>query len=178
MTTVTRAEYARQRGWSRGTVTRAVQSGRLVETPDGLIDIEASDERYAATADPGRADVAQRHAEYRAARTTPQSREIGGTYQAARAVKEKFLAMEAKRSYEVNIGRLVEKAEVEASVADTVVTFRQSLENMPHMIAPLLVGREQEYIRATLREEIHFRLAEMEKHFRSKLQELGQGHGG
>lgn len=187
---VSKAEYARLKGWNRSTVTRAADAGRLVLTGDGKVDVAASDARYAETADPGRADVAQRHAAGRAgddfARIDQQPKrqqqqedhapapdKIGNSYQAARAVKEKYAAMEAKRLYEVNIGKLVEKSDVINIVADVVIGFRQSLENLPHAIAPQIIGKDQDAIRAMIKEEINIRLNDMEKRFSYELSELG-----
>ncbi|MGH8248844.1 MAG: hypothetical protein ACREUU_20745 [Gammaproteobacteria bacterium] len=39
----TMAEYARHAGVDRSTVTRWRQKGSLVQTPDGLVDVVASD---------------------------------------------------------------------------------------------------------------------------------------
>lgn len=62
---VTRAEFARQMGVNRSTVTRWAEAGRLVVLADGRIDAEASRHRLAQTTG-GRDDVAARHAAGRA----------------------------------------------------------------------------------------------------------------
>jgi hypothetical protein len=66
VTTETRSAFARRIGIHKSNVTRAAQEGRIVLTDDGLVDVEASLVRYAATKG-GRSDVAARHAEKRGA---------------------------------------------------------------------------------------------------------------
>lgn len=70
MTTVfglSRREFAKELGCSVGWVQKLVETGRCVLTADGKIDGPASKARIAATADPGRRDVADRHAQARGA---------------------------------------------------------------------------------------------------------------
>lgn len=177
---VTQAEFARLQGVARSYVTKLKAAGRLVLTDDGLVDVEASRARIAATADPNRDDVAQRYAEARHNSQTPPPKPpappgppsadtIGNSYQAARAVKEKFAAMTAKLEYERAIGKLVERADMEAAVEDVVATLRQALENLPHRAAPELVGKDLDAIRATLRQEIFDLLSEAEREFSRRL---------
>ncbi len=40
---LTKAAYARRKGVNRSAVTRAVHYGRVIVTPDGLVDVAASD---------------------------------------------------------------------------------------------------------------------------------------
>lgn len=69
MTTETRAAFARRLGFDRSRITQLAGQGRVVLTPDGkLIEVEASLARMAATADPGRMDVVERHAAERASK--------------------------------------------------------------------------------------------------------------
>lgn len=67
MTTATQAAFARQIGYDKSRVTQLKHAGRIVMAPGGkLVDVEASLARIAETADPGRRDVAERHASARA----------------------------------------------------------------------------------------------------------------
>lgn len=67
MTTATQAAFARQIGYDKSRVTQLKHAGRIVMAPGGkLVDVEASLARIAETADPGRRDVAERHAAARA----------------------------------------------------------------------------------------------------------------
>lgn len=58
--------FARYLGVNKGTVSRARKAGRLVITPEGLVDFEASAARWHDTAG-ARRDVAARHAQNRGA---------------------------------------------------------------------------------------------------------------
>lgn len=60
------AAFARWLGVNKSTVTRARRAGRLVMTPEGLVDFEASAARWHETKG-ARADVAARHAANRGA---------------------------------------------------------------------------------------------------------------
>jgi hypothetical protein len=58
------SSFARFMGVNKSTVTRARRAGRLVMTPEGLVDFEASAARWHQTAG-GRTDVSARHAQNR-----------------------------------------------------------------------------------------------------------------
>lgn len=176
MTLATQAEFARQQGKARSYITALKQAGRIV-MEGGKVNVEASLARIAETADPNRDDVKERWAEQRAAPVVAVDVEnhdkIGSSYQEARAVKEKFAAMTAKLDYERAIGKMVERADVEASIEDVTSVIRQALEQMPHRTAPELVGKDLDAIRATLKQEIHGALAEMEREFSKRVEQLG-----
>jgi hypothetical protein len=169
---VTQAEFARIMGYARSYVTQLKKEGRLVLSEQGLVDVEASKTKIAATADPNREDVSQRHQKARDGETqkhTDPADKIGNSFQTARAVKERYLALNAKLDYEKQIGELVSKAEMQAAVADVVTTFRQGLENMPHRVSAELVGKDINEIRIILKQAIQHELANMERNFTEKL---------
>ena len=174
MTTVSQAEFARMEGKARSYITALKTAGRLVMTADGKVDVEASRARIAGTSDPNRDDVSKRWAETRATPEEPSAADkIGSSYQAARAVKEKFAAMTAKLDYERAIGKMVEKTEVANAIEDVTSVIRQTLENLPHRTAPELVGKDLDAIRATLKQEVHAALADMEREFTKRLNQMG-----
>lgn len=180
MTTLTQSAYARQLGVSRSYITKLKAEGRLVMTADDLVDVEKSNAKIDATRDPNRDDVAARHAEARqpaaAKAPAPETDKVGNTYQAARAVKEKYAAMTAKLDYERASGQMIERAAVEAAVEDVMTVVRQSLEQQPHRVAPMLVGHDLDHIRATLKQENHSVLAEMVKEFGNRIRQMaGEG---
>ena len=181
MTTgISQAEFARQIGVDRAHVTRLKQAGRLVMADDGKVDAAASCARIAATADPNRDDVAARHAAAKvSAPPAPPdtSDKVGNSYQAARAVKEKYLALDAKATYEQRIGDLIPRAEVQAALDDLVAFARAGIENLPHRVAGLLVGKDYDAILATLRQEVVGLMADMHKDAGRKLAELTEGQG-
>lgn len=166
--TMTQAEYAAHRGVQRSYITRLKQEGRLVMTPDGRVDVAASDTRIGATADPNRDDVASRHQAARtgSSGTAPAADGVGNSYQAARAVKERFLALEAKRAYEEAMGLLRDGREVEAVVATAMTELRQRLESLASTTAPELAAMTDEgRVRAYLRDEINHALESAAHHF-------------
>ncbi|MDX9717223.1 MAG: hypothetical protein RBT67_07610 [Thauera sp.] len=169
-------------------VTELRTSGRLVLTDDGKrVLVAESLERIQATRDPARDDVSQRHAEARATKAAADtevdepgsadasgdpaadadgSDEIGNGYQAARAVKERYLAMSAKRDYEVSIGKLVPAADVRQAIAGAVTTLRTDLENLPDTLAPVLAAETDEArCRLLLADEIEHILGNLAARF-------------
>jgi DNA-binding protein Fis len=197
MSTATQAEFARLMGVNRSTVTRTwKQAGRLVMVGD-LVDVEASRARILATADLARSDVAERHAAERGAvvgqgvetvkvgagdtatarsealpPTTPTIDHIGNSYQAARAVKEKYAALSAKAEYERLIADLLPRQDVDQALDDLVATVRSGLENLPHRAAGQLVGKDYDAIIALLKQEVVDMMSEMHKSARQQLATL------
>jgi len=182
MTTVSRAEFARLMGVNKSAVTRWAEKGQIV-TVSGQVDVEASRARLQETGGE-RPDVADRHAQERAAKissggavSVPKTDGVGNSYQAARAVKEKYLALDAKASYEQRIGQLIPRADVEQALDDLVAAVRAGVENLPHRIAAQLVGKDLDTVRALLKQEIGGIMAEMHGGARKRLAELTQEAG-
>lgn len=160
------------------------KAGRAVRAPGGKLWLKAESlAAYRAGKDPSKQGVADRHAAARAAsppppntgsqddpaqRSQPTERDaaIGSSYQQARAVKEKFFALEAKRAYEVAIGTLRDAREVEGLVATAMVEIRQRLENLATSIAPVVAAQSDEAaVRTTLREAFEHTLKSASHHF-------------
>ena len=143
MTTLTQAQFARHLGVDRAHITRLKQAGRLVLTPAGQVDVEASEARIAATADPAHAG-----------KTAGQemSDKVTATFQQSRAVRERYGALTAKAEYEAMIGKLVDADAARSAVADLCVNFRQAVEVWPDTIGPLLVQKELTEIRQIMQE--------------------------
>lgn len=172
---VKQAEFARLMGVHPSYVTRLKQSGRLVLDEDGTVNVEASRLRILETSDPNRDDVAARHAAARGgmgggAADAP----VPGSYQAARARKEKYLALQAQLDYERAAGKLIDRVAVERAVAGAVTLFRQRLENLPHRTAPLLISKTLDEIRGVLRDEVRSAFAELERELEARLNEIGE----
>lgn len=164
-------------------VTALRKAGRLVLTDDGrAVKVAESLARIAATRDPAMQAVADRHAAARETKSerqemsadgehgtrSPQSGadKIGNSYQAARAVKERYHAMAAKRDYEISIGKLLDAEDVRSVVASTITVLRTNLETMPDTIAPLVSAENDESkIRAILAEAVEHALAELARTF-------------
>jgi len=178
---VTQAEFARLIGVGRSYVTALKKADRLVLNAIGNVLVEESKKRIAETSDPNRDDVAARHAAARQEAPIetdnddkPEDETPGGhDYHKARAQKEHYFAEQARIDYERAIGKLIEKSDVAAAIEDVTSVIRQVLENMPHRTAPELVGKDLDAIRATLKQEVHNALADMEREFSKRLERMG-----
>lgn len=182
-------EFAALAGWRRSYVTELRKAGRLVLDDTGRrVRVAESLARIEATRDPAKAAVAARHAATRAAASpadhspgvgnmAPEAPpppaaaigaddRIGSSYQAARAVKERYLALDAKRAYESAIGKLIEADQVRHAVAAAATTLRTSLEQIPDTLAAQLAAESDETrIRALLAEAIELALSELSRQF-------------
>lgn len=179
MNKLNQTQFAKHLGVQKSYVTQLKQSGRLIFTDDGLVDVEASLIRIKETADPNRDDVTTRHAnargnelpkvETKPEKTKKEKTVSEVTFSEARAKEQHYKSLQAELEYQKAIGELVSVADMKNAVGDIVTTFRQSLENIPHRAAPQFVGKELDFIRATLKQEISHALNEMERNFDEKL---------
>lgn len=150
MNAVSRAEFARLMGVNKSTVTRWAEKGQIV-VESGQVNVEASRERLRETGG-ARPDVADRHAAERGqkvgagetaqaaqppAAAQPDDR-VGNSYQAARAVKEKYNALQSKLEYERQSGNLIPKEDVDAALKALGASVRAKLDVLPDQLAPLL----------------------------------------
>ena len=143
MITGSQAEFARKYGYSKAAITQFKKAGRLVFVSPGVLDFEASRQRIIDTADPNRADVAKRHAALRNPDVEEDKATVSAnSFQNAKTVKEKYLALQAKLDYEVSSGLLVEWEKVEKVIADRGIQFKDGLLLMSRKIAPLIVGKD------------------------------------
>lgn len=191
MTTLRQIEFAGLMGVDRSHVTRLKHDGRLVMTADGLVEVEASRDRILATTG-GRDDVAARWARERAqtpASTPPappagQETGVAGEDEAqttradAMARKEHYLALQAKLDYERATGAVIPRPEVQSALDDLIAFARAGIENLPHRVAGLLVGKDYDAILGTLRQEVVGLMDDMHKDARRKLAELTEGGQG
>jgi len=160
MKTATLAEFAKIRDVHKSTVTRYKQSGRLVFTDDGLVDVEASNQRIADTADPNRDDVVRRHANNKGMEM-PDEQVQSGDYQKARAKKEKYHALHAKADYEEKIGQLVKREDIDRDWAEVATTLRSHIERIADVLpAELAVEQDPKRIRTILKKHINDALTE------------------
>ena len=168
-----RSQYAAHIGKSPGYITQLAAQGRVVFTPDGrFVDVAKTDALRAATADPGKQHVADRHNAARAAQTSPPMpiyqpdddspanapqrpamadtaaqaamTAAGNTYQQAKAVEKRYQALEAKRAYDVAMGQLRDAREVEHAVATAFTATRTALQNLAQTLAPVLAAATTE----------------------------------
>ena len=182
--TTTARELAERLGFKPHYGHQLVKDGRFVLAPDGKrVLVAQSLARYNATKDPSKQGVADRHAAARAAADDSDDHDadsapayrpaqgaseaaVGNSYQQARAVKEKFLALEAKRAYEVAIGQLRDSREVEGLAATAMTELRIRLENLATTVAPMLTNQPDEAkVRALLQDQFANALESASHHF-------------
>ena len=156
----TKTAFALRLGVHKSQITRAAHAGRLVLMKDGMVDVEASVERWYATK-AGRDDVSARHAANRAggdasgaasadpAASGPQSIPATGatggatdgmleTRAAAQARKESAGAdlLELERAQK--LGALILREDVDAAMKFIGAAMRAALDVMPDQTAPLV----------------------------------------
>ena len=169
MTVVNQSQFAALQGFSVGYVTKLKQQGRLVLTREGKVDVEASVRRIRDTEDPNRSEV---RARWRAERPAPVNSAVTSdiapgadaetsgdgsemNYQDARAMKERFLALQAQADYQRSVGELVSSSDVRLAALNLGTLLRTSLEGLPDRLsAELAALSEPEAIRARLVEEV------------------------
>lgn len=167
--TMSFSEFARHIGRSPSYITLLRQKDRLVLTQDGKrVQVEESKQRIAATEDPSKQPVAARHEAARLDRAarhaepSPESQEGEGDdpadpspeYQLWRARRERAAALREELKLGEDAKDYLKRADVEATVADLVSSFRSAIETLDDRLAPLLASESDvNKIRAILTEE-------------------------
>lgn len=161
---LTQAEFARHVGCHPSHVSRLKAAGRLVMVGH-LVDVEASEKLIEETR--SREDVAERHALARGDDDAVADPAASLGIQRAREIKERYLALEAKRAYEEACGRLLVKDEVTATVAGMATSFRVAMEALPMALASRIValGADEAAIEALLSREIERALSDLSDSF-------------
>lgn len=157
--TGSKAEFSRKYGYSKAAVTQFDKAKKLVYVAPGIIDFEASIRLINDTSDPARIDVKHRHAMKRG-ETEISISDVHGSFQKARAIKEKYLAMMARLEFEKEEGLLIEKSYVEKVIFERGRQFRDGVITASRRIAPKIAGKEsvkeiEELINAEMRQMLH-----------------------
>ncbi len=127
--------YAKHRGVSLAAVQKAIHSGRITPTSDGLIDSERADAEWSAKTRPGQRRTKQ------AAPPQPIEAPAGGLdYFRARAIRESYLARLAKIEFEERTAKLVSRDEVQVAAFTNGRTVRDNLLNIPDRLAATLAA--------------------------------------
>lgn len=153
MDVLTKSEFAASRGWSKPYVSKLVKLGRLVLTPDGRVDVTATDALLAETADPSKGGVTQRHEQERIAKGVTSHIQAGAAltehpepvtgkpdFQKARAHREHYLSLLAEDEYLKQHGLLAEVPAVENAAFATGRMLRDLLLGLPKQISPELAA--------------------------------------
>lgn len=182
---MTQAAFSRHIGKTRGYVTQLKTHGRLVMTADGKrVMVAESMQLIADTEDPNRVDVKERHAQARTQGVgtadtldAPDYDENTPKLGKAKAKEAHYKALQAEIAYKKEVGELVDKQEMQAAVSDCVLVFKQGIENLPHLVAPELVGKDVNAVRGTLKQYVFDALQDMERNFKQKITEAGDAAG-
>ena len=93
-------------------------------------------------------------------------------YQAARAKREHYNALQAEADYRAKIRDLLEAPRVRAILADILTELRGQLESLPYTLSPALAAETSEQtVQSMLQTEIENALAAAAQ----RLEKLGQG---
>ena len=175
-------EFAAHLGCAPSYVTKLKQAGRLVLDESGKVKVAESIALIEATRDPAKRAVAARHAEERGATLSPPPLAEEGDaeapaianpdYQAARAKREHYAALQAEADYRAKIRELLDAGKVRAVLADVLTELRTQVEAIPHTLAPALAAMTDE---ATVKSAL---VAEIESALHTasaRLEKLGRG---
>lgn len=145
------------------------KDGRLVMAPDGKnVLVAESIARIAATRDPAKQGVAERHAQDRGAHantghdTTPDDQADpteaptgnGYNFQDSKAKREHYAAEREHTTFLKEAGQLMDRTEVAATFARAGTTLRSKLESWQATLPPQLAGRDEAAIRIVLADQV------------------------
>ena len=153
----TQQDFARRIGVVKSRVTKLRQDGRIV-MHGKLVNAEASLELVRGSADPSRAL-------HQAAPVDAEPANAIG-YQLSRAMREQYMALEAKRVYEQACGKFVSAQDVAAASADAATIVRTRLENLPEqLVARLAAAFDEQQSRAVCTDLIEEILSTLSSEF-------------
>lgn len=161
--TATLKQFAAIAGFrSVGRVHELRKEGKLVLTDDGLVRVAESIALIAATRDPSKAGVVERHAAERAAKEaaqepasdsddSAQAEALPSLYGSHAERRAKALADDAeesarrkRRENEIEEGRLLWRDQIEPAIGQAFGRLRQALESTAHELAPELAAIDDE----------------------------------
>jgi hypothetical protein len=163
MANVSLREFCRMQQWNPGYGHKLKEQGRLVvvvENDRERIDVAASLERLAETADPAKAHMAGVNARQREQHRGPAAAPppppapapaANSTYQQAKTAREVFEAKTAELEYRKAMGEVVLIAAVRAEMAPRVAQLREALLALSARLAPVVAAEtDPKKIRALL----------------------------
>ena len=160
---MTLAEFSQHLGRSRTYAYQLRKEDRLVMTADGKhVLVAESTARIAATADPARRGVAERHARERGEDLDDETYDAsdddgspkGYNFQRSKAKREHYAAERERTAARKEAGELIEVGEHVAAFSRAGAAIRATLEAWAAMLPPQLVGRDEAEIRATVADQV------------------------
>lgn len=178
MSLMSQADFARHIGKTPGYITQQKDAGRIV-MQGRMVNVEETIKLMDETKDPSKAGVADRHDREREQKQAIQpvsgqagyvlddmTGKAGSAYQQARAMKEKYAAMQAKITYEKEVGKLLEASDVAFPLADAISILRNKLESMPDIhSAQFAAESDEQKIRTIMMDYVEHMLGELSQSF-------------
>lgn len=179
---LTRSDFARLKGWSKGYVSKLGSQGRLLLSPDGtLVDVTATLALLTRSSDPSKAYVAQRNAAGRVERDVGRhvrhdapaadDAAAGGaspggssddSYARNKARREGSLAEMAELELQERLGKVIDRERVEATVESLYRTLRDALLGLPTRLAPEIAAMTDSFeIEVKMRDAIRSLLTDL-----------------
>jgi hypothetical protein len=152
---VTQAAFARLKGWDRSTVSQYAKTGRIVLTASGSVDVDASEERLAESADPSKEGVRERHRRDRNRKgargiETEPNDTTWHLLQKARAQAEQHRAALLKLEREEKEGLVCDAEAVRKASFNTSRPAMSAIMSLRFRIDPLLAGEADDAKRAAI----------------------------
>jgi hypothetical protein len=132
--------YAKHRGVSLTAVQKAIHSGRIATTPEGMIDSDRADTEWKAKTRPGQRQTKPAPPAVREPERAEAPIAGGLDYFRARAVRENYLARLAKIEFEEKTAKLISRDEVQVAAFTKGRTARDNLLNIPDRLAAMLAA--------------------------------------
>lgn len=136
-----RADFAKRVGVSRAAVTQWAAAGRLVLAEDGRVNVAASEARLAATVNSrGGKRQAGMAGGAHAIEAAPELDFTGGTLTDAKIRQAIGKTKLDDLEYRERIGSLIERARIEAAIADGLSPIMSQFDTLSTRVGPKLVG--------------------------------------
>lgn len=129
-------EFARRVGVTHPAVINAIRQGHITPLDDGTLDPDAARVQWEARRDPSRKKPSGR----RGSQQTEQEKRVADTYQTARAAREVFDSKTREAKYNLLIGTMVLKVDVEKTAFDAGRRVRDRLLTVASRVGPVVAG--------------------------------------
>jgi len=176
----TQTDYANHIGKSKQYVNKLVKSGKISLRPDGKIDFAEADFTLNRIADPARAPQVATPQPSPIAPTdlfdSPSMQtEVAPSFADVKTAKEGYQAKMAKLQYEREIGKLVNKKDLENALVVAGRSIRQRIDALPAFAGEIFAlvqdGGSEIDVRKFLKSRVH----ELEETISENLAEAGNG---
>jgi transcriptional regulator with XRE-family HTH domain len=143
---MTKSEFARETGVTKGRISQLIRDGTLQERKDGRLDFDKSIRRIKTHRDPSRPS-----------KIIPENEEgeVADGFRRARTAKEVFKAKLTELEYKKETSASVDVKEIKGGIFELYRTLRDTFQNIPDRLAPVFAGETDiEKIRLMMKKEI------------------------